>query len=216
MKKKITEEQRKENIRESRKIFIRKMNDLFKSEYLYSQRFNKDHIQDDGKANIRVDLTKVEEGPFSIYSYGRRIDPEIYNFIDQEAFFLRADVPIIVTFDDGGRYSPELKQKIKEAVVRHYALEYEEKRKDFDRNNWIGVFSLLLGVTVLIAYIVLSIIFANRNLNTLFIEILLIISWMLIWSSLDRLIFRGGELRMDSFNAGQLALMEVRFTSDEK
>ena len=124
MKTKNAKELEKDRIRESRKVFIRKMNDLFKSEYRYSSRFNNDHIQEDGKANIHVDLTKVEEGPFSIYSYERRIDPEIYNYIDQEAFFLRADVPLIVTFDDGGRYSPELKQKIRDAVIRHYALEY--------------------------------------------------------------------------------------------
>ena len=205
MKTKNAKELEKDRIRESRRVFIRKMNDLFRSEYRYSHRFNKDHIQEDGKVNIHVDLTKVEEGPFSIYSYGRRIDPEIYNYIDQEAFFLRADVPLIVTFDDGGRYSPELKQKIRDAVIRHY-----------DRNNKIGLFALILGVTVLIIYIVLAIIFNNRNLNTVFIELLLIMSWMLIWSSLDHFIFIGGDLRKDSFNAGQLALMEVRFTSDSK
>ncbi len=216
MKTKSAKELEKDRIRESRKVFIRKMNDLFRSEYRYSHRFNKDHIQEDGKANIHVDLTKVEEGPFSIYSYERRIDPEIYNYIDQEAFFLRADVPLIVTFDDGGRYSPELKQKIRDAVIRHYALEYEDKRMDYDRNNKIGLFALILGVSILILYIVLAIIFNNRNLNTVFIELLLIMSWMLIWSSLDHFIFIGGDLRKDSFNAGQLALMEVRFTSDSK
>lgn len=215
-KEKLTEEEQIARIKSSRKRFIRKMNLLFRSEYRYSKKFNNDHMAEDGKAYINVDLTKVEEGPFSIYSYGRRIDPEIFNYIDQEAFFLRADVPVVVTFDDGNRYSKELKDKIKAAVIRHYALEYEEKRKDYDRNNWIGLISLGLGLVVLIAYIILSIVFSKRDFNTIYIEVLLIMSWMLIWSSLDRLLFKRSELQVESFNAGQLALMEVRFPSDKE
>ena len=203
--------ERKQKEKESRKAFIRKIDTLFQMEYRYSPLFAKEHIKEDGKAYINIDLTKVEDGPFSIYSYSKRIDPEIYNYIDEEAFYLPADVQVVLNFDDGGKYSPELKEKISKSVVRHYALQYEEQRKDLDKNNLVALLTLLVGSLFLSAYIVLSIIFSQGGFDTVFIEILLILSWMLIWNSAERFFFTGGSKRNEVFNAGQLALVEVQF-----
>ena len=203
--------ERKQKINESKKEFKKKIDKLFQMEYRYSSLFAKEHIKEDGKAYINIDLTKVEDGPFSIYSYSKRIDPEIYNYIDQEVFYLPADIQVVLNFDDGGKYSPELKEKISKTVVRHYALDYEEKRKDLERNNLISLITFIAGLLFLGTYIVLSIIFQNRDFNTIFIEIILILSWMLIWNSAERFFFTGLHKRDDVYNAGQLALVEVQF-----
>lgn len=207
---KETKEQKRKN-KESRKEFEKKIDRLFMMEYRYSTTFEKRHIKEDGKAYINIDLTKCEDGPFSIYSYGDRVDQEIYDYIDQEVFYLPADVQVVLNFDDGGKYSNELKERIAKAVVRHYALDYEDKRKELEKNNKIAFFTILAGIVLLSIYVVLSIILQDFAFNTLFIEIVLIISWMLIWTSVERFIYTGGAKRIEVYNAGQLALVEVQF-----
>ena len=201
----------KRRLKESKKAFEKKIDRLFMMEYRYSTTFAKKHIKEDGKAYINIDLTKCEDGPFSIYSYSERIDQEIYDYIDQEAWYLPADVQVVLNFDDGGKYSNDLKERISKAVVRHYALDYEEKRKDLEHSNKIALFALITGLTILSIYIALSIILQDYAFNTLFIEILLIISWMFVWTSVERFLFTGGAKRNEVYNAGQLALVEVQF-----
>ena len=206
------EKTKKQKAKEARKEFIGKLNQLFTNdEYRYSNKFYKEHVGHDGKAYINVDLTKCEDGPFSLYSYERRIDQEIYNYIDQEVFYLDTDIPVVVNFDDGGKYDNSLKNKIAQAVKRHYSLQYEDSRKELNLSNLIGLFTLIFGFVLLIAYIVLSIVFTKRDYNTVFIEIILIMSWMLIWNAMERFFFKGGELRREVYNNGQLALMEIKF-----
>ena len=113
--------------KEQNRLFRKRLSALFKTEYRYSLKFEEKHVFEDGKAYINVDLTKVDS-PFSIYSYEDRINPEIYDYINQETLFLPVDIPVVINFDDDGKYSNEMKNSIKRAVIRHYSLEYEDKR----------------------------------------------------------------------------------------
>ena len=136
--------EKKQEIREQNLVFAKKVNKLLDRKYRYSIRYENALVEDDGKAYINVDLTKVDS-PFSIYSYDKRVDPEIYAYIDSAAFYLRASVPVVINFDDGGRYTEELKEKIKYAVIRHYALEFEDRMHEHRRRLVYGWFSLIIG-----------------------------------------------------------------------
>lgn len=208
-KKRKKERQLKKIKKEQNRLFRKRLSALFKTEYRYSLKFEEKHVFEDGKAYINVDLTKVDS-PFSIYSYEDRINPEIYDYINQETLFLPVDIPVVINFDDDGKYSNEMKNSIKRALIRHYSLEYEDKRFLLHKSRMFGFLSLGIGLTLFILYVVSSIFVNNDNLRRIF-EILQILSWVFIWESVDRFALTGFDDTVDVLNAGQLALIEVQF-----
>ena len=211
--KQIAKEKRAKKRKEQQRLFRRKLNSLFKTEYRYSLKFEETHVFDDGKAYINVDLTKCDS-PFSIYSYENRINPEIYDYINQETEFLPTDIPVVINFDDDGKYDEEMKEKITRTVIRHYSLEYEEARYDLHRSRIFGLFSLITGILVLALYIGLFIVASKYNAPTFVeksLDILYITSWVFVWEAVDRYFVTGVDDVQDVLNYGQLALVEVQF-----
>lgn len=201
---------KKREVKEQNAIFARKVSKLLDRKYRYSIRYENLLMEDDGKAYINVDLTKVES-PFSVYSYESRVDPEIYAYIDNAAFYLRTAVPIVINFDDGGRYTEELKEKIKRAVIRHYALEFEDRIHEHRRRTAFGWLALIIGLIFLGTSILLNI-FVKDQIR-IFLEIITILSWVFVWQSIDIFFFAGHERRVDIYNSAQLAVAEVTFGS---
>lgn len=209
-KKELTKEEKIE-MKEKRRLFMKKINSLFSTQYRYSLRFEERHVFENGKAYVNVDLTKVDS-PFSVYSYNNRINPEIYDYINQETWYLAVDIPVVINFDDGGLYSEEMKESISKCVIRHYSLEYEDKRMELHNDHKLGIFFLLAGMASLLAYILLTIfVFDKRDIDNVYIEILCIISWVFTWEFIHRFFIGGQERRQEVLNAGQLALVEVQF-----
>lgn len=198
-------------VREQNRNFRHKINQLYAKKYRYSLRFEDALLSDDGKAYINVDLTNIDS-PFSIFSYDRRLNQEIYDYIDNEAFYLRASIPIVINFDDGNRYSQELKDRIRKTVIRHYSLQYEDNRLEWKKTLLFGFLLLGIGLGALLTYILLSIfVLGPKEIDRIYIEIICIISWVFIWQSVDHFFFTGHDKRINIYNAGQLALAEVRF-----
>ena len=194
-------------IMEENRVFRHRIDELFAKKYRTSIRFENAMVMDDGKAYINVDLTKIES-PFSEFSYNRRLNPEIYDYINNEVFFLRASIPLVIRFDDDGKYSEEMKTNIRKTVVRHYNLEYEDCRLSYRKNLFSGFLILGIGTIFLLTYILLNVF---GSWNSVFMEPLLIISWVCVWESINRFFFSGHERKVDVYNAGQLALAEVSF-----
>ena len=209
--KKELAKQKRTEIKEQNVHFAHKISKLLDRKYRYSIRYEDSLVEDDGKAYINVDLTKVET-PFSVYSYNRRVDPEIYAYIDSAAFYLRASVPVVINFDDGGRYSDELKEKIRKAVIRHYALEFEDRMHEHRRRIAFGIIAFIFGLLFLTTTILLNIFVDSMNI---FFEIITILSWVFIWQSMDIFFFAGHERRIDIYNSAQLAVAEVKFGAPE-
>ncbi len=211
-KEKALLKEKKQEIREQNLVFAKKVNKLLDRKYRYSIRYEYALVEDDGKAYINVDLTKVDS-PFSVYSYDKRVDPEIYAYIDSVAFYLRASVPVVINFDDGGRYSEELKGKIKFAVIRHYALEFEERMHEHRRRTAFGFIALGIGLIFLALSIILN--FFLDDQIRIFLELITILSWVFVWQSIDIFFFAGHERRVDIYNSAQLAVAEVKFGAPE-
>lgn len=206
--KKEQERAKKQEIREQNFVFASKVSKLMDRKYRYSIRYENSLVEDDGKAYINVDLTKVET-PFSVYSYDKRVDPEIYAYIDSAAFYLRAAVPVVINFDDGGRYSEEMKEKIRKAVIRHYALEFEERIHEHKRRSMFGMFALIIGIIFLSLSVIFNFFVSDKI--RIFLEIITILSWVFVWQSVDIFFFAGHERRVDIYNSAQLAVAEVIF-----
>ena len=208
--KKYLREKGKE-VRQQNRVFRHRIDQLFAKKYRYSLRFEDAMIGDDDKAYINIDLTKIES-PFSVFSYERRLDQEIYDYIENEAFYLRVAIPLVINFDDGGKYSEELKNKIRRTVIRHYSLEYEDKRLEWEKGRRFGWIVLSIGLIFLLTYVLLSVfVFSPLGWDNVMIEIICIMSWVFVWQSVDAFFFSGHRRKIDVLNAGQLALAEVRF-----
>ena len=208
MKSNERREKRKE-IRQQNKDFIERLKPLVAKKYRTTMHYEDTLMADDGKVYVDVDLTKIET-PFSVFSYNRRMDPEIFDYIDQQVFFLRAAIPVVINFDDGGKYSDELKDKVQKYVKRHYQLEYEDKRLEHRHSMFFGFMLLLLGLIILALHFAIN--YAPDNPTTsVFDELTLIMAWMFTWQSLDTFLVSGHGKRVEVYNAGQLALAEVTF-----
>lgn len=183
--------------------------------YRTSLKYEDSVVADDGKAYVNVDLTRIDS-PFAIYSYNKRMDPEIFDYIDRQVYYLRAAIPVVINFDDGGKYSEELKEKIKKNVRRHYSLEYEDKRIEHSKTSIFASFILLVGFIFLaLHFIAMSGGFGGGS-NDVVNEFTLIMSWMFIWQGMDMILISGHARRVDINNAGQLALAEVTFGPPHK
>ena len=204
--------EKKREIKEQNAVFSAKVSKLLDRKYRYSIRYENSLVEDDGKAYINVDLTKVDS-PFSVYSYDTRVDSEIYAYIDSAAFYLRTAVPVVINFDDGGRYSETLKEKIRKAVIRHYALEFEDRIHEHKRRIMFGFVALIFGLLFLGTSIILN--FFLEDKIRIFLELITILSWVFIWQSIDIFFFAGHERRVDIYNSAQLAVAEVKFGAPE-
>lgn len=207
----LSREKRNEIIEQNR-TFNKNLNELYAKKYRYSLRYEDSLIKEDGKAHVNVDLTKVDS-PFSVFSYDKRMDPDIYDYIDQQVFYLRAEIPVVINFDDGGKYSAELKDKIQKCVTRHYHLQYEDKRYEHRRSMLFGVALMFIGILMLALHFILMYVFEISPFKQMDIvnEITLIISWMFVWSSVDTFVVSGHQKRVEIMNSGQLALAEITF-----
>ena len=211
----MTKEERAEKrakikeVREQNRDFIERLKPLIAKKYRTSMRFEDSLMDDKGVVYVDVDLTKIDT-PFSIFSYNRRMDPEIFDYIDQQVFFLRASIPIVINFDDGGKYNEELKEKIRKYVKRHYTLEYEDKRLEHRKSMFFGILLLLTGLIILALHFAIKLA-PDGTATSVFDELTLIMAWMFTWQSLDTFLISGHYKRIDVYNAGQLALADVTF-----
>ena len=199
--------ERNKEVRAQNKEFIERLKPLIERKYRTSIRFEESLMADDGKVYVDVDLTNIES-PFSVFSYNRRMDPEIFDYIDQQVFFLRASIPVVINFDDGGKYSEEMKEKIRKYVKRHYSLEYEDKRLEHKKSMLFAFILLVIGLIMLGLHFVFS---ALKVWTDVLNELSLIMAWMFTWQSMDAFFVSGHNKRVDIYNSGQLALAEVTF-----
>lgn len=191
------------------KEFVERLKPLIAKKYRTSMHYEDTLMADDGKVYVDVDLTKIET-PFSVFSYNRRMDPEIFDYIDTQVFFLRAAIPVVVNFDDGGKYSEALKEKIRKYVRRHYSLEYEDKRLEHRKSMIFGSLLMVVGLIILALHFILGYAIP-KNAGIVFDELTLIMAWMFIWQSMDTFLISGHRKRIEIYNSGQLALAEVTF-----
>ena len=196
-------------VREQNRDFVERLKPLIAKKYRTSMHFEDSLMDDNGVVYVDVDLTKIET-PFSIFSYNRRMDPEIFDYIDQQVFYLRASIPIVINFDDGGKYNEELKEKIRKYVKRHYSLEYEDKRLEHRKSMFFGILLLLAGLIILALHFAIKLA-PDGTATSVFDELTLIMAWMFTWQSLDTFLISGHYKRIDVYNAGQLALADVTF-----
>mgnify|MGYP003319560832 CR=1 FL=1 len=207
--KKILKEKTKEIV-EQKKAFKEKRLALADKQFIASMHHENTLMGEDGKAHVNVDLTKVDS-PFAVYSYNKKMDSDIFSYIEEQVFYLRAEVPVVINFDDGGKYSEETKENISKYVKRHYTLQYEDSRLDLLKSKMFAVLFMIIGVLLLGLYVTLSLTIPAIKENQVIIEIVCILAWVFVWESVDKFVFEGHQNKTAVANSAQLALADITF-----
>lgn len=194
-----------------REVYKKRMallkNDL-SSKYT-NQRFVQHRLQADGTVLIDVVLPSETElfDPMAPAEYGK-LNPEIYNYIDEQAYFVPSEYNITVRFS-GRKLSAQQQKQVDAAIHEHYNLQVYDKVDDIRRNRRLGIFLLVFGAIALAAYFFLTL-YYNQDV---FLEIVSIVGTFSVWEAVDCWLIQGHERKVELNNALQMATLKTEFVS---
>lgn len=144
---------------------------------------------------------------FDKYSYRRFVNNDFYDFIEKTTYYLRPAVPLIIEADVPLDFSKKDEESFRKDFIFHYNMNFENKKKSIRRNNIIATIMAIIGVILLALYVL----FASIVKDNVIIELLSILAWVFVWEATDRFFFHSTELKVECFNAGQLAIAKLVF-----
>lgn len=176
-----------------------------------NKRFVERRLQSDGTVQIDVVLPEDfnVEAPLAPSAYGL-LNSEIYNYIDEQVYFVPSEYDIKVNFT-GKQIPTEEQIQISESLHDHYNLQVYDKLDDIRRNRLLGIFLLAFGALALALYFFLRL----SNNNLLVLEIISIVGTFSVWESVDCWLINGHERKIELNNALQMALTKVLFNGCE-
>lgn len=176
-----------------------------------NKHFVEQRLMPDNTVRIDVILPPETEifDSLSPVGYGK-LNPEIYAYIDEQAYFIPAEYDITVRFA-GRTLSAEEQRTIDRSVHEHYNLQVYDKIDDIRRNRMLGIFLLIFGAIALAAYFFLTL----YSKQEVFLEIVSIVGTFSVWEAVDCWLIQGHERKTELNNALQMALVKVIFDDDK-
>ncbi|OPZ34611.1 MAG: hypothetical protein BWY98_01013 [Tenericutes bacterium ADurb.BinA155] len=175
---------------------LRKTNKDFTEEY------TKLFMQSDGRAHIVCDLRKEDE-IFKPFSAEHALDPEIFEYLEDQASYMSAGTPLTIEFILD-RHNQDLQETISKLYRSHYRFDFAEDRTELRKNRTLAWVLLGIGALILVAYGLLQA-FAKNDFN----EIVSIFSWVFIWESCDRFVFERFSIGKKEARDAQMATAEL-------
>mgnify|MGYP001269023473 CR=1 FL=1 len=175
---------------------LRKTNKDFTEEY------TKLFMKADGRAHIVCDLRKEEE-IFKPFSAEHALNPEIYEYLEEQACYMSAGTPLTIEFVLD-RHNKDLQERVSKLYRSHYRFDFAEDRTEVRKNRTLAWVLLGIGALILVAYGLLQA-FAPNNFN----EIVSIFSWVFIWESCDRFVFERFSIGKKQARDAQMATAEL-------
>lgn len=166
-----------------------------------------EYMDADGYAAIDVCLYEGLElyDPMSV-GRQRDLNQEIYDFIEQKANIIPAQVPLKIRFH-GGNLSPEQKKEIQCLLSEHYTVMLHDKAWDKRINR-----RKLFGMTVVgVVFLSLYFFFALKREDGLFLEILSVIGSFALWEAADCMILERREINTEILNTAQHLTQDIEF-----
>lgn len=139
----------------------------------------------------------------------RDLNQEIYDFIEQKAYIIPAQIPLKIRFH-GNALSDAEQNEIRRLLSEHYTVVLHDKIWD-KRNNRHKLFGMC---AVGIAFLSLYFFFALKREDGLFLEILSVIGSFALWEAADCFILERKEINAELLNTAQHLTQEVEFVLD--
>lgn len=170
-------------------------------------------LQKDGKAHILVDIR--EEDVMSPYSDGRILSPDLVDYIQREAQFIKSDELLAIDFkveDKSDSRNKGIAKQLKEQFLFRFSETKKKKRKVLRET----LIFLITGILFILLYIILNVLAYQFNgINKLYLTILSdvidIVSWVFIWEAADKFFFERRGVQEEMFKMTQLATCEINF-----
>jgi hypothetical protein len=159
-------------------------------------------MQSDGRAHIVCDLRKEDE-IFKPFSAEHALDPEIFEYLEDQASYMSAGTPLTIEFILD-RHNQDLQETISKLYRSHYRFDFAEDRTELRKNRTLAWVLLGIGALILVAYGLLQA-FAKNDFN----EIVSIFSWVFIWESCDRFVFERFSIGKKEARDAQMATAEL-------
>lgn len=188
-----------------KKLFLERIKDYEKKRETMSEYIKKEYIGEDGVATINLNLDNVE--PFNPLSLDNQlsINPEIISYIDEKVYPIPAPIPIKILIH--GNIDDNNKQKIINKLHEHYNLQLSDKKLDLRINTFRSLALFIIGIILLGIFLWLS----SSTVNKMWCEILSIVSTLIIWEAAYSFIIERHELRINYYDAAQLAIANIEF-----
>lgn len=168
----------------------------------FTEEYTKLFMQSDGRAHIVCDLRKEDE-IFKPFSAEHALDPEIFEYLEDQASYMSAGTPLTIEFILD-RHNQDLQETISKLYRSHYRFDFAEDRTELRKNRTLAWVLLGIGALILVAYGLLQA-FAKNDFN----EIVSIFSWVFIWESCDRFVFERFSIGKKEARDAQMATAEL-------
>lgn len=197
---------RKEQIKAERALFKKELKVLYNENPNIIDSYTDFLRKSDNKVHIFCDMRDGQD-IFDKYSYHRLVNNDFYEFIERATYYLRSAVPLVVEVDVPKDFSEVDEQSFKRDFIYHYNMNFEDKKRSIRRNKIIAIIMGVIGILWLALYVLLAKTVQDNVIN----ELISIVAWVFVWEATDRLFFHSTELKVECFNAGQLAVAELLF-----
>lgn len=173
--------------------------------------FLKERLDKDN--NVQLDIVLPDDYPIyeelAPQKYAM-INKDIYQYIDDQIYFIPSEYDVIVNFANGN-FPIDEQEKIKKAIEEHYNLQVYDKIDDIKRNRLLGIFLLIFGIGALAIYFFMNLWYNNL----IMLEIISIVGTFSIWEAVDCWLIQGHERRVNLHNALQMAHIKVTFNKEK-
>lgn len=151
-------------------------------------------LEHQNNSTIFLDLSNNEI--YQEFSNQTLLNPDIFDFIEKTYQFIKKKQNIQIQIKFGETMNREEKEKIKQLIHLHYAIQFKKATYTIHKTN--GIASIVLGIGALL--------FAIYGLmdwykvNFIFQGIIEIFSWVFIWEACSLYTFTNSQNRLDRFH----------------
>lgn len=193
-----------------REVYYKRMNAL-KNELngKYSnKRYVQRRLQSDNTVKIDVNIPDGMELFDKMAPEGSgQLDPEIFRYIDEQAYYVPTEYDLIVNFV-GIELDAVRQKQVETALHEHYNMQVYDKLDDVRNNRRLGIFLLVFGILALAVYFFV----AKFAENLIFHEVISIVGTFSVWEAVDCWLINGHHTKVELHNALQMAMIKVAFT----
>ena len=174
------------------------------------QYIDQEYMDADGYAVIDIALYDgfARYHPLSL---GRQLDlnEEIYDFIEQKASIIPAQLPLKLSFH-GGNLDAAEQERVRQLLTEHYTVCLHDKLWDkrINRRKLVGMSAVGLFFLSLYFY------FALKREDGLFLEVLSVVGSFALWEAADSLMLERRDINAEIRNIAQHLTQEVVFAAE--
>ncbi|MGL4821312.1 MAG: hypothetical protein ACRC5C_15280 [Bacilli bacterium] len=178
-----------------------------RADFNKQQHIEQYYLDNAGNAIISIKLANIEDGlsPFSVH--GREeLSSDLGDYLDRVIYPIPLKHSVTLRFHiEGG--SDEQQSVLKRSIQNYYGLMLEDKKEDL-KHNLVMIGGLFL---VGVVFLVFSYFLGRNETGQLYTDIMNIVGSFALWEAVDFYLLERKNLKLEMYNAAQIATAQVEF-----